>query len=674
MRGLTLPSLDLDRIRAQDPCTASNAIERLIVRLRNEGFISGAVRCRFPNFEPMLGYAVTGRIRSSSPPMSGRCYYDRMDFWSYVATIPEPRVIVLQDVDHMPGVGAFVGEIHANIGLALDCIGYITNGAVRDLPAVKELGFHLFSGRVSVSHAYAHLIEFGEPVEIGGLKIATGRSAARRPAWHPDNSADDRIGNSAGSAAHFALGKRIDSVLQVAPVFAEGPFRSIEASVRGWPVRLRIAIPLLAGILVVAGLLSSCSSGEKASANAPLAAEGISVGVAKVGRKPLGRKLTVSSELVPFQEIDVYAKESGYVKKLDVDYGTRVKAGQVMAVLEIPELESQLQQDDASIKNAFDQITHAEHDLGRVQAQYNALHLQYDRLNGVAKSKPGLVAQQEVDDAQGKDLAAEAQVEASKSSLEATQSQLAVMQAKRRHDQDLYDYSKITAPFAGVVTQRFANLGALMQAGTSSSTQAMPLVRLSQDDLFRLVIPVPESYVRYIKIGDPVSVMVPSLNHTFPGKVARFSVDVKEDTRTMHTEVDVANPNKLLIPGLYAEATITLDQEVRRAGRTTAGSRPSRRQNCRRRSFSVRHDRGSPCDARHSDRHRGGSNLRIAGRRVGCGQRSERAEGRRGSTAQSDRIGRLPKPGRQAVRPGKPCRASPSAILTSSLSSAWRWL
>lgn len=328
-------------------------------------------------------------------------------------------------------------------------------------------------------------------------------------------------------------------------------------------MRLRISIPLLAGLIVVAGVLASCGGGEKASANnAPPAAEGVSVGVAKVGRKALGRKLTVSSELVPFQEIDVYAKESGYVKKLDVDYGSRVKAGQVMAVLEIPELESQLQQDDAAIKNASDQITHAQHDLGRVQAQYNALHLQYDRLNGVAKSKPGLVAQQEVDDAQGKDLAAEAQVEASKSSLEATQSQLAVMQAKRRHDQDLYDYSKITAPFAGVVTQRFANLGALMQAGTSSSTQAMPLVRLSQDDLFRLVIPVPESYVRYIRLGDPVSVMVPSLNRTFPGKVARFSVDVREDTRTMHTEVDVLNTDKLLIPGMYAEATITLDQKA----------------------------------------------------------------------------------------------------------------
>ena len=325
----------------------------------------------------------------------------------------------------------------------------------------------------------------------------------------------------------------------------------------------KISIAFAAVLFVIAVLLSSCGNAEKASANsANIAPTGISVGVAKVERKPIERTLTLSSELVPFQEIEVYAKESGYVKKLDVDYGTHVKAGQVMAVLEIPELELQLQQDDAAIKNAQDQVTHAEHEVSRVEAQHKVLHLQFERLSGVAKTKPGLVAQQEVDDAQGKDLADEAQVEASKSSLESTQSQLAVMQAKRKHDQVLYDYSKITAPFAGVVTQRYANLGTLLQAGTNSSTQAMPLVRLSQDDLFRLVIPVPESYVRYIHIGDPVSVRVPSRNRSFPGKVARFSVDVKEDTRTMHTEVDVPNPNHVLIPGMYAEATITLEHKV----------------------------------------------------------------------------------------------------------------
>ena len=324
--------------------------------------------------------------------------------------------------------------------------------------------------------------------------------------------------------------------------------------------RLRFVWPIGCVIAILAGGLTGCAKSEKVRAESDAPA-GISVGVTKVGTKTLERQLTVSSELVPFQEVDVYAKESGYVHDLLVDYGTRVKKGQVMAVLEIPELEVQLQQDDAAIRNAADQVTRAEHELGRVEAQHKVFHLQFDRLNGVAKSKPGLVAQQEVDDAQGKDLAAEAQVEATKSNLQGAQSQLQAAEAKKEHDRILFDYSKITAPFTGVVTQRYANQGTLLQAGTSSSTQAMPLVRVSQDDLFRLVIPVPESYVRYIRIGDPVKVQVTSLNRIFPGKVTRFSVDVKADTRTMHTEVDVPNPEHVLLPGLYAEATVTIERK-----------------------------------------------------------------------------------------------------------------
>ena len=317
----------------------------------------------------------------------------------------------------------------------------------------------------------------------------------------------------------------------------------------------------IASLAILAAGLISCSRGETARANETPQAATLVVGVTPVRRMPLERRLTLSSELVPFQEIDVYAKESGFVQKLNVDYGSRVKKGQLMAVLEIPELQAQLQQDQATIDSMAQQVTHADHELNRVEAQHTVVHLQYKRLATVAESKPGLVAQQEVDDWQGKDLAAEAQVEASKSAFESVQSQLAVAKARLVRDQALYDYSRITAPFDGVVTQRYANLGTLMQAGTGSSTQALPLVRLSQDNLFRLVIPVPESYVRFIRIGDPVEVRVPALNRSFPGKVARFSVDVKEDTRTMHTEVDVPNPNGVLIPGMYAEAALTLERK-----------------------------------------------------------------------------------------------------------------
>ena len=322
--------------------------------------------------------------------------------------------------------------------------------------------------------------------------------------------------------------------------------------------RRSITLSVLIFAATLSVTLSSCSGNRTGRVQA--SGPAVTVGVTKVVRKSLGRSITLSSELVPFQEIDVYAKESGYVQKLMVDYGTHVKTGQVMAILEIPELEAQLQEDQAEIKNATNQVTRAQHELERYQAQYKALHLEYTRLNEVFQSQPGIVAQQEVDDAQGKDLAASSQVDAGQAALEAAQSQLAAAKAKLVHDQTLYDYSRITAPFSGVVTERYANLGTLVQAGTASSTQAMPIVKLSEDDLFRLVIPVPESYVPFIHVGDPVDVLVPSLNRTFPGKVARFSAGVREDTRTMHTEVDVPNKDGVLVPGLYAQADLTLEQ------------------------------------------------------------------------------------------------------------------
>jgi RND family efflux transporter MFP subunit len=311
--------------------------------------------------------------------------------------------------------------------------------------------------------------------------------------------------------------------------------------------------------VIIGTLLTSCQ-GRTSAANEALDQKPV-VSVVRVDRKTLQRNLTVSSELVPFEQIDVYAKESGFVRTLNVDYGTHVKAGDVLAILEIPELQMQLDEDQAEIKDASSQVDRARQELSRVEAEHNVTSLEFTRLNEVAKSRPGLVAQQEVDDRKGKDLAAEAQVAAATSAVASAESQLARAQAKLRRDQTIYNYSKITAPFTGVITKRYANLGTLVQTATNSSTQAMPVVQLSQDDLFRLVIPVPESYVPYIRVGDPVEVRVPSLNKSFPGKVARFSVDVEASTRTMHTEVDVSNPEHVIVPGTYAEATLTLDRK-----------------------------------------------------------------------------------------------------------------
>jgi 4-hydroxy-4-methyl-2-oxoglutarate aldolase len=157
-----------------DSCTLSNAIERFNVRPRNEGFMTGGAICRFPAYPPIVGHAVTGRIRTYMPPISGKCYYDRIEWWRYLVTIPPPRVVVMQDFDHRPGFGALFGEVHARICMALGCVAYVTNGAVRDLHAIEPLGFQLFAGSAAVSHAYAHIVDFGDPVEVGGLGIKPG--------------------------------------------------------------------------------------------------------------------------------------------------------------------------------------------------------------------------------------------------------------------------------------------------------------------------------------------------------------------------------------------------------------------------------------------------------------------------------------------------------------------
>ena len=169
----TLPE-DLEALRRIDSCALSNAIGLLNVRPRNEGFIHGTVHCMFPGLPAVVGYAVTGRMRSSSPPISGRCYYDHIEWWRYLASVPAPRIVVVFDADDPPGSGALFGELHARISMAMNSVAYITNGAVRDLPAIEKLGFQLFAGNSSVSHAYAHMADFGHPIELGGLRIHSG--------------------------------------------------------------------------------------------------------------------------------------------------------------------------------------------------------------------------------------------------------------------------------------------------------------------------------------------------------------------------------------------------------------------------------------------------------------------------------------------------------------------
>lgn len=169
-----ISAAELDALRGLDTCTVSNAIETFGVRLRNAGFADSRVRCMFDDFPPMVGYAATAQMRSGEPPIASRIYYDRTDWWNSILQVPAPRIVVLEDIDNPPGRGAFIGGMQAAILKALGCVGYVTDGAVRELPRIKDTGLQLFAGNVAVSHAYAHIFDFGSKVKVAGLEVHPG--------------------------------------------------------------------------------------------------------------------------------------------------------------------------------------------------------------------------------------------------------------------------------------------------------------------------------------------------------------------------------------------------------------------------------------------------------------------------------------------------------------------
>lgn len=309
------------------------------------------------------------------------------------------------------------------------------------------------------------------------------------------------------------------------------------------------------GIVVAAG--SACSRSH-AQARTPVDAP--TVAVARIERSDVSQILSVAAEFRPFQEIDVHAKVAGYLKTINVDVGDRVRAGQLLAVLEIPELQDELQQDEAAVKRAEQEVNRAQADLERAQSAHQMAHLATERLIAVSKTRPNLIAQQDIDDATGRDRVSEAQVSTAKAAVASAHEQLEIARANQNKTKTLFAYARITAPFDGVITQRYADTGAMIQAGTSSQTQTMPIVKLSENRLLRLVIPVPESAVPRIQKNEPVDVNVPSLGSTFPGRIARFADRLDLETRTMRVEVDVPNADLTLVPGMYADAKIVLDR------------------------------------------------------------------------------------------------------------------
>ena len=296
--------------------------------------------------------------------------------------------------------------------------------------------------------------------------------------------------------------------------------------------RFGLIWPLLGVGIIVSGLWLYTRKSNGARPDPP-DIQAPTVAMAKVEREDLYNEVTIAAEFRPYVEVALNAKVSGYVDKMNVDFGDKVKEGQLLATLLVPELKDELDSARAA--------------QGRAEADYKNAHLIYTRLVGVNNEHSNLVAQQDIDTAEAKDSNAAAALASAKADVEKYQT--------------LVGYTQITAPFDGVVTMRYADPGALIQAGTASDTQAKPLVRVSDNYRLRLDFPVSVAYVKDIHLGDEVEVRVQSLdNKRITGKVSRFTDKVSNDTRTMITEIEVPNPNLELVPGMYAAVVLKVEQ------------------------------------------------------------------------------------------------------------------
>jgi RND family efflux transporter MFP subunit len=323
----------------------------------------------------------------------------------------------------------------------------------------------------------------------------------------------------------------------------------------------RIAAAAAKGAVAAAAILlafdtAGChSNGDAADARA---ASIPSARVAVAQRGDINHVLTLAGQFQPYQVVDVHPKVSGYMKKINVDIGDIVKQGQTLATLEVPELRAQLQQTVFEVDQSKEEITRAEHEISRAQAQYSALHQQYVRLKEASQGHPGLIAEQELDNAQAADLGAQAQVDAAKAAMAGAKQHMGSAQADNQRVQALHDYTNVVAPISGVVVWRYADTGALIQGGTNSNSQDLPIVRLSQSSLLRLRIPVPEDDIRFVHEGDQLQVRVDAINRSLTGKIVRFTRDVNFETRSMETEIDVDNKDLSISPGMYANTLLRL--------------------------------------------------------------------------------------------------------------------
>ncbi len=311
------------------------------------------------------------------------------------------------------------------------------------------------------------------------------------------------------------------------------------------------------------------------------------VAVARVARENLSREIVFDAEFRPSQDVELHARAAGFVRQMYVDVGDRVQEGQVISEIEIPEFEEDLQRAvavrrraEADVKKAEEDIRRAESEMTRAQAGIKRLEAAHEeavttfqRLQSVSQAKPGLVAQQEIDVARSRERTAAAAVEeahavegaalggvsAARAAALSAQQGVLIAEADVARLESKRASTRITAPFSGVITKRFSDVGDLVRGGLSPSTPALPLVRLVAVDLLRLVFPVSASYVVRVKAGAPVSIYLPALERILTGKVARVAGEMEAATRSMEAQIEVPNPDGDLLPGMFANVRIAVD-------------------------------------------------------------------------------------------------------------------
>jgi RND family efflux transporter MFP subunit len=322
-------------------------------------------------------------------------------------------------------------------------------------------------------------------------------------------------------------------------------------------MRKRTSLIVAAGITfpVLAGIVAYIVMTRHPNAHA---AEVPSAKVVAAARGDIAHTLSLAGQFQPYQVVDVHPKVTGFMVKINVDIGDKVRKGQTLAILEVPELNAQLKGTVFEVQRAKDDLLRAQHEIKRAEAVHSALHSDYERLLETSRAQPGLIAQQELDDAESKDLSSESQVDAAKASAAAAQQHAEVAHTDNDRVQALKNYTNVQAPLDGVIVWRYADTGALIQSGTNSNEQDIPIVRLSQSGLLRLRMPIPENDVQFVHIGDPMQVRVDAIGRSFTGKIVRFTRDVNFETRTMETEIDVDNQDLSISPGMYANTQMQL--------------------------------------------------------------------------------------------------------------------